>query len=114
MHCNECTVDTSSHAVPVPVGIIQVLTYANEVQLSWTPPTSPIGRLRGYNVSCSRSSLPANVTEHTCEGLSPNTTYEVVITASNKFGEGSPAMETVTTACGCECVLPFTREKQCL
>ena len=106
------TLWTSSHAVPDPVGMIQVLTYANEVQLSWTPPTSPVGRLHGYSVSCSKNSpmesLLKNVTEHTCEGLFPNTTYEVVITASNKFGKGSPAMETVSTACGCECVLPFT------
>lgn len=97
------------HAGPGPVTVIQVLTYATEVQLKWTAPTHPNGPFTGYNVSCLGNSqidsLGPAVTEHTCEGLSANRTYSIRIFALNKFGAGLAALKTVKTACECECDL---------
>lgn len=86
---------------------VEVLTYADEVQLNWTPPTRPIGPLTGYSVFCpgkpQGESLDETATSHICGGLAANSTYNVSIIAENKFGNGRHFVEMVGTACACKC-----------
>ena len=86
--------------------MVEVLTYADEVQLKWTPPTRPIGPLTGYSVICPENpqeeSLNETTTSHICGGLAANSTYTVSIVAENKFGRGKPFVKTVETACECK------------
>ena len=95
------------HTGPDQVNLVEVLTYADEVQLKWTPPTRPVGPLTGYSVLCSGKweSLDETATSHICGGLTPNSTYNVSIVAENMFGKGEPFAKTVKTACECECSL---------
>ena len=94
------------HTGPDQVNLVEVLTYADEVQLKWTPPTRPVGPLTGYSVLCSGNhSLDETATSHICGGLTPNSTYNVSIIAENMFGSGKRFVKTVKTACECECSL---------
>lgn len=101
-----CALVRSLSTGPDQVNLVEVLTYADEVQLKWTPPTRPVGPLTGYSVLCSGNhSLDATATSHICGGLTPNSTYNVSIVAVNMFGKGEPFEKTVKTACECECSL---------
>ena len=84
-----------------------ILTYKNtlnEILVSWSPVSSD--RVCGpvsYNVTVKPSHgmvMRVNDTAYNITGLHNNTDYTITVYATNKFGNGEPAIVTVRTPLG--------------
>jgi mannan endo-1,4-beta-mannosidase len=97
--------DTDTTAPPAPANLSVTGTTTSTVELSWDAVEDAGGSgLDRYAVSVDGSgeqTVPAGTTSATVEGLSPDTTYEVAVTAVDGAGNASAAATvTATTAAG--------------
>lgn len=65
------------------------------ITVSWRDPEKPNGKILQYSVTFNTSNgtsftafVPADKREHTVDGLTPNTTYFIFVTASTSKGYG--------------------------
>ncbi|XP_064411290.1 proto-oncogene tyrosine-protein kinase ROS [Latimeria chalumnae] len=96
-----------THALGVPSTPAIILRLESPtpdtVEVSWSPPLFPNGRIIGYNLKLSSASqeLHQSAESHISQALfystKPNTTYRFAIIAVNMEGEGPAAEANITT-----------------
>lgn len=112
IHTDPKHFDTVSGApVDAPTDVLPVVSIDNTVNVTWSPPTQPLGPIQSYTVyfapeyddsdykTWQRVTVPSSTMDHgeitlPKEQFTPNTPYKVRISATNDLSEG-PASEAV-------------------
>ncbi|XP_064615415.1 fibronectin type-III domain-containing protein 3A-like isoform X3 [Liolophura sinensis] len=83
-----CVTPSSS---PAPVVSIRYSAAATTIALTWKEPNCNGSEIIAYNIDVGEKNLTvvSSITEHTLEGLSPETTYKIRIQAVNDIGVGA-------------------------
>jgi len=100
--------NASTTAVPAaptaPRTLVAATTYSNALALSWTAPATPGGTITSYEVQrniaatwTSLATLAGTVTTYVATGLTPSTSYQFRVIASNATGS-SPASNILTVS----------------
>jgi subtilisin family serine protease len=100
--------NASTTAVPAaptaPRSLVAATTYSNALALSWTAPATPGGTITSYEVQrniaatwTSLATLAGTVTTYVATGLTPSTSYQFRVIASNATGS-SPASNILTVS----------------
>jgi hypothetical protein len=92
---------TTTGPPSAPLNVSAVATSSTSIQIDWDLPASDGGYpITGWTVATTGRSqfLPANSARTwTFNGLAPNTTYPVTVTASNSAGQGAAGTDSVDT-----------------